>query len=90
MFYVLLVGFVIQAEYTIGKCLWKCYCNRIEDCRRVLGVPVDQDYLKKLVRDTAKFRDCARSVPYSGPVPIRFRRTLDQNSNKFGCLIKLD
>jgi len=44
--------------------------------------------LQLLLMKSLKVSDCARVVPMTGPLPIRFRRST--NRKKFRCIITLN
>jgi hypothetical protein len=84
MLYVLLVVFVIQADYSIGKLRLISKEFSIDN----LGLPLKHGDLQLLVMKALKTSDCARVVPVPGPLPLRFRRSTNQKT--FRCIFTLD
>ncbi len=53
------------------------------------GSPVHRDNLQMLLTEALKVSDCARIVPVTEPLPIRFRRS-GTSRKKFQCIITLN
>ncbi|CAF3119463.1 unnamed protein product [Rotaria socialis] len=56
--------------------------------RTSIGQPMKPSDLKALLRKALEVDFCARMVPVTRPIPLRFRRTLAKQ--QFQCLITLD
>ncbi len=53
-----------------------------------LGFPLNRGDLQMLLMNALKVGDCARIVPVTDPLPLRFRRAT--NRKKFQCIISLN
>lgn len=86
--YVLFVVFVIQAGFSTGK----KFCSIFLFLRLFYwyneGFPLKAGDLQVLLMNALKVGDCARVVPVSDPIPLRFRRAT--NRKKFQCIITLN
>jgi hypothetical protein len=86
---VLFAVFVMQAGFSIGKiCFVFFYQIFSINIFYDKGFPLNRGDLQMLLMKALKIGDCARIVPVTDPIPLRFRRST--NRKKFQCIITLN
>lgn len=85
LLYVLVALCVMQAQVSFGKPL--CAPSSSRRLRTRAGLPLHRDDLQDLLKRALQVGDCARVIPVSKPLPLRFRRASDGKT--FQCVITL-
>ncbi len=52
--------------------------------------PMKRGDLQLLLSKSLDVHDCVRVVPFTGPLPLRYRRSSEHIQKKFRCIITLN